>query len=70
MIVLETRSEVKVTKNGTDTRCMHPHSKFGIPTSNKIRDMHRTCRTDVRGWTDTTDGQCDYYMLLKVPFGV
>ena len=48
---------------------MHPHTKFGIPTSNNIRDIHRTCGTDGRIRMDTTDGQCDYYMPLKVPLG-
>ena len=32
-------------------------TKFGIPTSKNIRDMHRT-----RSGTDgQTDGHCDYY---------
>ena len=36
---------------------MHPHIKFGIPTSKNIGDMHRT-RSGMDG---RTDGQCDYY---------
>ena len=48
---------------------MHPHTKFGIPTSNNIVDMHRTFGTDECGPTDTTDGQCDFYMPPKVPLG-
>ena len=40
---------------------MHPHTKFGIPTSKNIGDMHRT--------RSGTDGQCDYYMPPKVPLG-
>ena len=48
---------------------MHPHTKFGIPTSNKIGDMHRT-RSGTDGRTDwRTDGQCDYYMPPKIPLG-
>ena len=36
---------------------MHPHIKFGIPTSKNIGDVHRT-----RSGTDErTDGQCDYH---------
>ena len=49
MIVLKTRSEVKakvtVTGKWNATLChpkMHPHTKFGIPTSKDIRDMLRT----------------------------
>ena len=43
---LETRSEVKVTvtQGWYATLChpkMHAHTKFGIPTSNNIRDMVR-----------------------------
>ena len=46
-IILETRSEVKVTvtrKLYMTLRHlkMHPHTKFEIPTSNNIRDMLRT----------------------------
>ena len=48
---------------------MHPHTKFGIPTSKNIGDMHRT-RSGTDGLTDgRTDGQCDYYMPPKVPLG-
>ena len=43
---LETRSEVKVNVTGTQRWCatlfhpkMHPHTKFGIPTSNNIGDI-------------------------------
>ena len=44
MIILKTRSEVKVTvtwKWYMTLRYpkMHPHTKFGIPNSNNIRDM-------------------------------
>ena len=47
MIILKTRSEVKVTVtwkwNATlHHPKMHPHTKFGIPTSKNIRDMLRT----------------------------
>ena len=38
---------------------MHPHTKFGIPTSKNIGDMHRT-RSGTDGRTDgRTDGQTD-----------
>ena len=44
MIILKTRSEVKVkvTQNLYMTLRypkMHPHTKFGIPNSKNIRDM-------------------------------
>ena len=44
MLILETRSEVKVTVtgkwNGTIRHSkMHSHTKFWIPTSNNKRDM-------------------------------
>ena len=44
MIILKTRSEVKVTvtqKWYTTLHYpkMHPHTKFGIPLSKNIRDM-------------------------------
>ena len=39
-IILKTRSEVKVKV--TQNPKMHPHTKFGIPTSKNIGDMHRT----------------------------
>ena len=44
MIILKTRSEVKVTvtRKWYMTPCfpkMHPHTKFGIPNSKNIRDM-------------------------------
>ena len=76
MQFLETRSEVKfkvtVTQLWYATLChpkMHPHTKFEIPTSNNIGDMHRT-RSGTDGHTDgRTDGQCDYYMPPKVLLG-
>ena len=55
---LKTRSEIKVKV--TVTRKwhatlrhpkMHPHTKFGIPTSNNIGDMHQT-QSGRDGWTD------------------
>ena len=47
MIILKTRSEVKVTvtrKWNMTLRYpkMQPHTKFGIPNSKNIRDMLRT----------------------------
>ena len=62
MIILKTRSEVKVT---VTRKCyvtlrhpkMHPHTKFGIPNSKNIGDMHRT-RSGTDGHTDgLTDGR-------------
>ena len=73
MIILKTRSEVKVsvTRKWYATLPhpkMYPHTKFGIPTSKNIGDMDRTRKRD--GHTDRrTDGQCDYYMPPKVPLG-
>ena len=68
MQFLETRSEdkfkVTVTQLWYETlrhSKMHPHTKFGIPTSKNIGDMHRT--------QSGTDGQCDYHMPPKVPLG-
>ena len=54
VITIKTRSEVKVTVTQKwyttlRHRKMHPHTKFGIPFSKKIGDMHRTRRG--------TDGQ-------------
>ena len=56
MITLKTRSEVKVkvTQKWYLTLRhpkMHPHIKFGIPTSKNIGDMHRT-QSGTDGWTD------------------
>ena len=59
-IILKTRSEVKVKVTVTRKWYatlrhpkMHPRTKFGIPTSKNIGDMHRT-----RSGTDTrTDGR-------------
>ena len=56
---------------------MYPHTKFEIPTSKNLGDMHWTRsgtdgRTEGRtdGGTDgQTDGQCNYYMPPKVPLG-
>ena len=49
MPILETRSEVKVkltvAQRWYATLChpkTHAHTKFGIPTSNNLKDMHRT----------------------------
>ena len=48
---------------------MHPHTKFEIPTSMNIGDMHWTgSRTD--GLMDgQRDRQCNYYTPPKVPLG-
>ena len=62
----KTRSEIKVkvtvTRKWYTIFCppkMHPHTKFGNPTSKNIGDMH---------WAQSgTDGQCNYYMPPKVP---
>ena len=70
MIILKTRSEVKVKVTVT-RKCsatlrhpkMHPHTKFGIPTSKNIGDMHRT-----RSGTDTrTDGRTDSAITICLP---
>ena len=55
-IILKTRPEVKVTvtRNWYATLShpkMHPHTKFGIPTSKNIGDMHWT-RSGTDGRTD------------------
>ena len=55
VISIKTESEVKVTvtQKWYRTLChpkMHPHTKFGIPTSKNIGDMHRT-RSGTDGWT-------------------
>ena len=47
MIILKTRSEVKVTVTQKwpatlDYPKMHPQTKFGIPTSKNIEVMHQT----------------------------
>ena len=49
VITIKTKSEVKVTVTPKWYATlghpkMHPHSKFGIPTSKNIGDMHRTKR--------------------------
>ena len=48
-ITIKTKSEVKVKVTVTQkwyatlrNPKMHPHTKFGIPTSKNIGDMHRT----------------------------
>ena len=57
MIILKTRSEVKVKVTVTQKWYatlrhpkMYPHTKFGIPTPKNIGDMDRTRKRD--GWTD------------------
>ena len=63
MIILKTRSEVKVkvtvTRKLYATLChpkMHTQTKFGIPTSKNIGDMHQT-RSGTDGRTHgRTDG--------------
>ena len=67
-ITIKTKSEIKVKVTVTRRWYatlrhpkMHPHTKFGIPTSKNIGDMHRT--------GSGTDGQCDHYMPPKVPLG-
>ena len=68
VITIKTKSEVRVkvtvTRKFYETLRhpkMYPHTKFGIPTSKNIGDMHRT--------QSGTDGQCDYYMPPKVLLG-
>ena len=65
MIILNTRSEVKVkvtvTQKWNVTLChpkMYLHTKFGIPTSKNVGDMDQTGKRD--GRTDAqTYGQTD-----------
>ena len=71
MIILRTRSEVKVTMTLKcyETLCylnMHPHQKFGLPTSNNIGDMHwRGSRTD--GLKDVqTDGEMASAITIRL----
>ena len=70
-IILKTRSEVKVTvtqKWYATLRHpkMHPHTKFGIPTSKNIGDMDWTRKRDGRthGWTDR---RTDSAMTICLP---
>ena len=68
VITIKTKTEVKVKVTVTQKWYvtlrhpkMHPQTKFGIPTSKNIGNMH---------WTRSgTDGQCDYYMPPKNPLG-
>ena len=69
MIILKTRSEIKVKVKVTQKWYatlrhpkMQPHIKFGIPTSKSIGDMHghEAGRTDGQ-----TDGHCDNYKKLS-----
>ena len=53
MIILKTRSEVKVTvtQKWYMTLCypkMHPHTKFGIPNSKIINDVLRTQKKNLK----------------------
>ena len=81
--IQETSLEVKVTvtQGRYVTLChpkMHADTKYGIPTSNNIRDMLRTRllkniadKHGTRSGTDdgVTEGQCDYYMPPKDRLG-
>ena len=58
MITIKTKPEVKVKVTVTQKLYatlrhpkMHPHTKFGIPTSKNIGDMHGT-QSGTDGWTD------------------
>ena len=67
MIILKTRSEVKVTVtqkwNATLRHPkMHPHTKFGIPTSKNIGDMDRTRKRDGH-----TDRRTDSVITICLP---
>ena len=66
VITIKTKSEVKVkvtvTRKWYTTLChpkMYPHTKFLIPTSKNIGDMHRT-----RSWTD---GRPDIAVTICLP---
>ena len=71
MIIIKTRSEVKVTvtlKWYATLRHpkMYPHTKFGIPNSKNIGDMDRTRKRD--GRTDgRTDGLTDSAITICLP---
>ena len=73
-IILKTRSDVKVKVSVTlkcyETLCylnMHPRTKFGIPTSKNIGDMHRT-GSGTDGLTDArTDGGMDKTITICLP---
>ena len=69
MQFLETRSEVKFKVTVAQFWYatlrypkMHPHTKFGIPTSKNIGDMDRTRKRDGR-----TDGWMDSVITLCLP---
>ena len=67
MPILETRSEVKVivTQGWYAALChpkMHAHTKFGIPTSNNIRDMLR-----IRIFLKLGQGHSDPKMVCGTP---
>ena len=48
---------------------MHPHTKFGIPTSKNIGDMHWTgSGTDERS-DGRRNGQSNHYLSPTVPLG-
>ena len=66
VITIQTSSEVKVTVTQKWYATLrhpkiHLHTKFGIPTSKNIGDLHRT--------RSGSDGQCDYYVPPKDPLG-
>ena len=79
MIIIKTRSEVKVTvtrKWYATLRHpkMYPHTKFGIPNSKNIGDMDQTRKRDGRtdgrtdGLTDgLTDGRPDSAITICLP---
>ena len=67
MIILKTRSEVKVTVTGKWYMTlrypkMHPHTKFGIPTSKNIGEMDRTRKRDRH-----TEGRTDSVITICLP---
>ena len=64
MIILKTRSEVKVTVTQKWYATlphpkMHPHTKFGIPHSKNIGDMDRTRKLN--------EGHIDLKMVCDTP---
>ena len=74
MPILDTRSEVKVTvtKEGSITLRhpnMHAHTKFGIPTSKNIGDMHRT-QSGMDGRTDRWTGLPKFLLEHKKEYVV
>ena len=73
MPILEARSEVKVTMtekwNGTIRHSkMHSHTKFGIPTSNNIRNTQIPCQKTISSTSFQTEVVNTYKNRLNETF--